>query len=146
LARAPRQFTPSWGGLVLVGGTEADAEAKRARRNPSPGVIVGGPERVADRLRPYVDAGAEWLILGPVDSSDPDNASILGEQVLPLLPSRASPSGLTARRGAGERGGEAGRHAVGVDVPPTRAEVAGHAAEHPQYRRRSRTRDCRSHR
>lgn len=85
LARAPRQFTPSWGGLVLVGRTEADAAAKQARRNPSPGVIVGGPERLADQLRPYVDAGAEWLILGPVDSSDPDNASILGELVLPLL-------------------------------------------------------------
>ena len=84
-ARAPRLFTPSWSGLVLVGRTEADAEMKRATRNPSPGVIVGGPERVAEQLRPYVDAGAEWLIVGPVDSSDPDNASILGEQVLPLL-------------------------------------------------------------
>lgn len=85
LARAPRLFTPSWGGLVLVGLTEADAEAKRAQRNPSPGVIVGGPERVAEQLRSYLDAGAEWLIAGPLDSSDPDNASILGELVLPLL-------------------------------------------------------------
>jgi alkanesulfonate monooxygenase SsuD/methylene tetrahydromethanopterin reductase-like flavin-dependent oxidoreductase (luciferase family) len=85
LARAPRLFTPSWGGLVLVGRTEADAAAKRDQRDPSPGVIVGGPERVAEQLRPYVDAGAEWLIVGPLDSSDPENASILGEQVLPLL-------------------------------------------------------------
>lgn len=85
LARAPGQFTPSWGGLVLLGRTEAEAEAKRAERNLSPEVIVGGPERVADQLRPYIDAGAEWLVLGPVDSSNPDNASILGEHVLPLL-------------------------------------------------------------
>ncbi len=85
LARVPGRFTPSWGGLVLLGRTEAAAEAKRARRNPSPGVIVGGPERVAEQLRPYLDAGARWLILGPLDSSDPENASILGEQVLPLL-------------------------------------------------------------
>ena len=48
-------------------------------------VIVGGPERVADVLRDYVDAGADWIMVGPVDSADPDNASILGEQVAPLL-------------------------------------------------------------
>jgi alkanesulfonate monooxygenase SsuD/methylene tetrahydromethanopterin reductase-like flavin-dependent oxidoreductase (luciferase family) len=85
LARAPSLFTPSWGGLVLLGATDAEAERKRAAREPGPEVIVGGPERVADQLRPYVDAGARWLVLGPLDSSDPDNAAILGEQVLPLL-------------------------------------------------------------
>jgi alkanesulfonate monooxygenase SsuD/methylene tetrahydromethanopterin reductase-like flavin-dependent oxidoreductase (luciferase family) len=85
LGRAPSTFTPSWGGLVLLGRTEAEAEAKRAERNPSPGVIVGGPARVADQLRRYAAAGAQWIIVGPVDSSDPENASILGEQVLPLL-------------------------------------------------------------
>jgi alkanesulfonate monooxygenase SsuD/methylene tetrahydromethanopterin reductase-like flavin-dependent oxidoreductase (luciferase family) len=85
LGRAPSLFTPSWGGLVLVGATEAEAEAKRAARTVAPGVIVGGPERVAEQLRPYITAGARWLILGPLDSSNPDNASILGEQVLPLL-------------------------------------------------------------
>ena len=46
---------------------------------------MGGPERVADAFRRYVDAGAEWVLAGPVDSSDPDNARILGEAVLPLL-------------------------------------------------------------
>jgi alkanesulfonate monooxygenase SsuD/methylene tetrahydromethanopterin reductase-like flavin-dependent oxidoreductase (luciferase family) len=85
LARAPSLFTPSWGGLVLVGATEADAAAKAATRDPGPHVIVGGPERVAERLRLYVDAGARWLVLGPLDSSDPDNAAILGEGVVPLL-------------------------------------------------------------
>jgi alkanesulfonate monooxygenase SsuD/methylene tetrahydromethanopterin reductase-like flavin-dependent oxidoreductase (luciferase family) len=85
VAPEPRPFTPSWGGLVLLGRTEAEAEAKRSARRVSPEVIVGGPEQVADQLRPYAEAGAEWLIVGPLDSSDPDNASILGEQVLPLL-------------------------------------------------------------
>jgi alkanesulfonate monooxygenase SsuD/methylene tetrahydromethanopterin reductase-like flavin-dependent oxidoreductase (luciferase family) len=85
LARAPSLFTPSWGGLVLVGATDAEADRKRAERSPGPEVIVGGPERVADQLRPYVDAGARWLVLGPVDSTDPDNAAILGERVLPFL-------------------------------------------------------------
>lgn len=85
LCRTPTQFTPSWGGLVLLGRTQADAERKAATRSIAPGVIVGGPERVAEQLRPYLDAGARWLILGPLDSSDPENAAILGELVLPLL-------------------------------------------------------------
>jgi alkanesulfonate monooxygenase SsuD/methylene tetrahydromethanopterin reductase-like flavin-dependent oxidoreductase (luciferase family) len=85
LARTPSLFTPSWGGLVLVGETDADAEKKRASRDLGPEVIVGGPERVADQLRPYVDAGARWLILGPVDSSDPANAALIAERIIPLL-------------------------------------------------------------
>jgi alkanesulfonate monooxygenase SsuD/methylene tetrahydromethanopterin reductase-like flavin-dependent oxidoreductase (luciferase family) len=85
LGRAPDQFVPSWGGLVLLGRTEAEAERKRAARDVAPGVIVGGPDRVAEQLQPYLDAGARWVIVGPLDSSDPENASILGEQVLPQL-------------------------------------------------------------
>jgi alkanesulfonate monooxygenase SsuD/methylene tetrahydromethanopterin reductase-like flavin-dependent oxidoreductase (luciferase family) len=78
-------FAVTWGGLVLVAATEREADAKRARFEPGPDVIVGGPEAVADALRAYVAAGADWIIAGPVDSSDPDNAHILGELVLPLL-------------------------------------------------------------
>jgi alkanesulfonate monooxygenase SsuD/methylene tetrahydromethanopterin reductase-like flavin-dependent oxidoreductase (luciferase family) len=37
---------------------------------------VGG---LVDRLRPYVSIGAEWLIIGPVDSSNAANASLLAE-------------------------------------------------------------------
>ncbi len=85
LAREPEKFIPSWGGLVVLGRDERDAEAKRARLNPRPDVIVGGPEQVAERLRPYLDAGARWIMVGPVDSSDPDNAAVLGELVIPLL-------------------------------------------------------------
>jgi len=85
LGRAPSLFTPSWGGLVLLGRTEAEAEAKRERFNPGPQVLVGGPEQVAARLREYLAAGARWLTVGPVDSSEPENADILGTDVLPLL-------------------------------------------------------------
>src|SRR5262245_30352019 len=84
-AAARDPFTVSGGGLVVVGSDEREARAKAERLEAGPRVIVGGPARVADRLRAYVDAGAEWLIAGPVDSSDPDNARILGEEVLPLL-------------------------------------------------------------
>jgi len=82
-ARTP--FTVSWGGLVVLGADERDADAKSERLAPGPRVIVGGPERVADALRDYVEAGADWVIVGPLDSSNPENARMLGELVLPLL-------------------------------------------------------------
>jgi alkanesulfonate monooxygenase SsuD/methylene tetrahydromethanopterin reductase-like flavin-dependent oxidoreductase (luciferase family) len=84
-AAAREPFTVSWGGLVVVGRDERDARAKADRLGAGPDVIVGGPARVADGLRAFVEAGAEWAIAGPIDSSDPDNARLLGEEVLPLL-------------------------------------------------------------
>ena len=54
---------------ILFNWNDDDAEMSRAR---------------ALAARPAL-AGARWLMLGPIDSSDPDNAAILGEAVLPLL-------------------------------------------------------------
>jgi alkanesulfonate monooxygenase SsuD/methylene tetrahydromethanopterin reductase-like flavin-dependent oxidoreductase (luciferase family) len=82
-ARSP--FTVSWGGLVVLGDDDAAAAAKAERLGAGDHVIVGGPDRVADALRAYVDAGAEWLMIGPIDSSDPENARILGREILPRL-------------------------------------------------------------
>lgn len=78
-------LTISWGGLVVVGATEADAAVKRERLRIAPGTIVGGPEQTADALRELVRGGADWVILGPVDSSDPENAHVIAESVKPLL-------------------------------------------------------------
>lgn len=85
LETARQRFTVSWGGLALLAGDEAAAERKRARLDPAPGVLVGGPERVAETLAAYRDAGADWVILGPLDSADADNAAVLGERIAPLL-------------------------------------------------------------
>jgi alkanesulfonate monooxygenase SsuD/methylene tetrahydromethanopterin reductase-like flavin-dependent oxidoreductase (luciferase family) len=82
-ARSP--FTVSWGGLVVVGADDASALAKAQRLGAGEHVIVGGPDTVAGVLRSYVDAGAEWLVVGPIDSSDPENARLLGEEILPRL-------------------------------------------------------------
>src|SRR4029077_3442558 len=71
--------TITWGGLLLLGDDAAAAAANAAFRSRAPGGIVGGPERVAAELGDYVERGAEWVIAGPVDSSDPHNAAILGE-------------------------------------------------------------------
>jgi alkanesulfonate monooxygenase SsuD/methylene tetrahydromethanopterin reductase-like flavin-dependent oxidoreductase (luciferase family) len=84
-ALAQKPFVVSWGGLVVLSEDDAAAEQKRARLDPPPGTVVGGPERVAERLREYIAAGADWIIVGPVDSADPDNPAIMGERVVPLL-------------------------------------------------------------
>jgi alkanesulfonate monooxygenase SsuD/methylene tetrahydromethanopterin reductase-like flavin-dependent oxidoreductase (luciferase family) len=38
-----------------------------------------GAPALAERLRPYARAGATWIIIGPVDSSSPENAPVLGD-------------------------------------------------------------------
>jgi alkanesulfonate monooxygenase SsuD/methylene tetrahydromethanopterin reductase-like flavin-dependent oxidoreductase (luciferase family) len=78
-AREGEPLVASWGGLVVVASSDAAAEEKAKRLGVRPGVIVGGPARVADALRAYADAGAAWVIAGPVDSSDPENAAHLAE-------------------------------------------------------------------
>jgi alkanesulfonate monooxygenase SsuD/methylene tetrahydromethanopterin reductase-like flavin-dependent oxidoreductase (luciferase family) len=78
-------FVPSWGGLVVLGEDEAAAEKKAIRLTAPPTALVGGPERVAERFLAYAAAGARWVVAGPVDSSDPENAAILGELVAPLV-------------------------------------------------------------
>ncbi len=82
-ARSP--FTVSWGGLVVLAADDEAAATKAAGLGAGDHVIVGGPDRVAAVLRAYAEAGAEWLMIGPVDSSDPENARILGEEILPRL-------------------------------------------------------------
>jgi alkanesulfonate monooxygenase SsuD/methylene tetrahydromethanopterin reductase-like flavin-dependent oxidoreductase (luciferase family) len=81
-------FVVSWGGLVVIAPDDDRAEAKARRLGVAPDVIVGGPARVARELAAYADAGADWIVVGPIDSSDPDNASLLGEAVAPLLRER----------------------------------------------------------
>ncbi len=84
---AERPITCSWGGLFVIASTEEAASAKAARLNAGDAVFVGGPDRIARRLASYAEAGAEWVIVAPVDSSNPDNAALLGEAIRPLLPS-----------------------------------------------------------
>jgi alkanesulfonate monooxygenase SsuD/methylene tetrahydromethanopterin reductase-like flavin-dependent oxidoreductase (luciferase family) len=70
-------FTPTWGGLVALGSSDDVAVAKL--RRPRPDVLAGSPATVAELLRPYVDAGAQWIILGPVDSADAGNLPLAAE-------------------------------------------------------------------
>jgi alkanesulfonate monooxygenase SsuD/methylene tetrahydromethanopterin reductase-like flavin-dependent oxidoreductase (luciferase family) len=38
-----------------------------------------GARALAGRVRPYVDAGATWIVVAPVDASDPSNAQVVAE-------------------------------------------------------------------
>jgi alkanesulfonate monooxygenase SsuD/methylene tetrahydromethanopterin reductase-like flavin-dependent oxidoreductase (luciferase family) len=78
-------FTISWGGLAVIGDDDAEASERAARLGAGSGTLVGGPARLADALAGYGAAGAEWVILGPLDASDPANAARVGEGIVPAL-------------------------------------------------------------
>jgi len=69
----------TWGGLVVLASTDAEAQQKANARNASKDVIVGSPDTVADALRAYRVAGAAWAVLGPLDSHDPQNAELIAQ-------------------------------------------------------------------
>jgi alkanesulfonate monooxygenase SsuD/methylene tetrahydromethanopterin reductase-like flavin-dependent oxidoreductase (luciferase family) len=81
----PGSFTTSWGGLVVLDADDDAAAAKAKRLHAGDDVIVGGARTVARTLARYRDAGADWVILGPVDSNDPANATIVGEELCTRL-------------------------------------------------------------
>lgn len=78
-AAAVRPMTPSWGGLVLLGADDEEVGAKRERLGPGNDVIQGTPATVAAGLAPYLDAGAEWIIAGPLDSQNRANCELLAD-------------------------------------------------------------------
>jgi alkanesulfonate monooxygenase SsuD/methylene tetrahydromethanopterin reductase-like flavin-dependent oxidoreductase (luciferase family) len=69
----------TWGGLVVADHDDAAATEKARSRASGAPALVGGPSELARQLGQYVTTGAQWVIAGPVDSSNPENASILGE-------------------------------------------------------------------
>jgi alkanesulfonate monooxygenase SsuD/methylene tetrahydromethanopterin reductase-like flavin-dependent oxidoreductase (luciferase family) len=72
-------------------GTEPDAFASDVElvREVAPNAVITwgglarpieeGADALAERVRPYCDLGARWVIIGPIDSSNPDNAPVLRE-------------------------------------------------------------------
>jgi alkanesulfonate monooxygenase SsuD/methylene tetrahydromethanopterin reductase-like flavin-dependent oxidoreductase (luciferase family) len=84
-AATHEQFECSWGGLAVIGESDDAARAKAERLGAVPQAIVGSPDTVASALDAYRDAGADWVIVAPVDSSDASNATVLGARVRPRL-------------------------------------------------------------
>ncbi len=71
--------TLTWGGLTVLGASDDAARTKAHRLTAGPGTLVGAPATVAAHLARYVEAGAQWIVLGPVDSSDPRNAELAAD-------------------------------------------------------------------
>lgn len=70
---------PTWGGLVELRPSRWDAARDRAD------VLVGPYERIAEVLRHHAELGAGWVVLAPLSPTDPDNAEIVAEELVPLL-------------------------------------------------------------
>ena len=83
-----RRVEATWGGLVLLASSAAEAEKKLRGRPPS-GYITGDAETVRERLAGFVAAGARHLIVTFPDSSVPGNFETLAE-MNPLLASAAT--------------------------------------------------------
>jgi alkanesulfonate monooxygenase SsuD/methylene tetrahydromethanopterin reductase-like flavin-dependent oxidoreductase (luciferase family) len=78
--RDPAKFTFTWGGLAVLAADPDEVQSKVERlRGDRPGIVRGDPPQVAAQIAAYAAAGAAWVILGPIDSSDPGNAALLGE-------------------------------------------------------------------
>lgn len=78
--RDPAGFTATWGGLAVLGASPADAAAKWDRLGGGrSGIVRGTAEEAAEQIAAYASAGAGWVILGPIDSSNPSNAAVLGD-------------------------------------------------------------------
>jgi alkanesulfonate monooxygenase SsuD/methylene tetrahydromethanopterin reductase-like flavin-dependent oxidoreductase (luciferase family) len=74
----------SWGGVLVLRSTDAEAETALEGASPR-GKIVGGPATVARRLRAFVDAGARHLILTFAGRWDTDGLELLAREVVPRL-------------------------------------------------------------
>jgi alkanesulfonate monooxygenase SsuD/methylene tetrahydromethanopterin reductase-like flavin-dependent oxidoreductase (luciferase family) len=80
--RDPATFTATWGGLAVLAPDPANADAKWKRLGGDrPGIVRGTAPDVAEQITAYADGGAAWVILGPIDSSDPSNAAVVGDAV-----------------------------------------------------------------
>lgn len=77
-------FACTWGGLFVLGDDDASAREKAERLGASKGTIVGGPDTVARAIDEYDHAGADWVIVAPIDSRDRENVARIAA-LRPLL-------------------------------------------------------------
>jgi len=76
---ASSPFEISWGGLVAMAANDEQAAEKVKSSSQGSEVLVGCPAVLAERFIRYRDAGADWVVVGPLDSENLANAGHLGE-------------------------------------------------------------------
>jgi F420-dependent oxidoreductase-like protein len=89
--RDPDELTYSVAQVVCCGRNDAEFSLRagaigRSVDDLSQNAIGGTPSEVLDRIADYADAGADRIYLQVLDFTDLDHVSLLGEQVLRLLP------------------------------------------------------------
>ena len=80
-------------GLAL-GRNEAEAQRKRAALNAQfgaalsflePGMLIGTPQEVIDRIGEYVNGGADWVILALRAPFDIEGLQVFIDEVMPAF-------------------------------------------------------------
>jgi alkanesulfonate monooxygenase SsuD/methylene tetrahydromethanopterin reductase-like flavin-dependent oxidoreductase (luciferase family) len=87
-AAGDRIVDPTWGGIVVLAGTDAEARALATARRSAEDSVVGGPETVAERLCELVDAGARHLVLTLPNAAEAGIFELVGERIRPAVERR----------------------------------------------------------
>ncbi len=87
VGRDPAEITRTRITVLFIGADDAEADRKLAATGMQgqPGVIAGGPERVAEQVHALLEAGIEGLAIGLPDAHDLDTVALAGETLAPLL-------------------------------------------------------------
>jgi F420-dependent oxidoreductase-like protein len=94
IGRDPSEITKTRLGSMLIGATEADADAKLPAFAEARGLTreqargfatVGGPESVAEQAQAFLDAGLDGLLFNMPDSQDLEPIRLAGATLAPLF-------------------------------------------------------------
>ncbi len=84
VGRDPATLRLSWFGRILVGKTEAAAQALDPQATPE-NSFVGTPTQIIEQMKPLIDAGVSYFIFMVPGLPDPEIIGLLTEEVLPKL-------------------------------------------------------------
>ena len=88
IKRDPATLRLSWFGRVSLGKTEAEAEARGKSRIPQwtqDNSFVGSPQRVAELMSEFVEAGIDYFMIDIIDAPDEEIIGMFTEEVVPAL-------------------------------------------------------------
>jgi F420-dependent oxidoreductase-like protein len=92
--RPPQEVLRSINVGLAIGRNEAEARRKRERLEEQfgaalavlePGMLIGTPQQVVDRIGEYATAGADWIILALRGPFDVEGLHVFIDQVLPAF-------------------------------------------------------------
>ena len=79
-AGVPHGGELTWGGQVLIGRTQAEADAKLRTHGSRPGLVAGTVDDLNAHIDALAAAGASWAVCAPLDvGTDPDAVEMLSE-------------------------------------------------------------------